>query len=324
MRSYTFLSILAVLLSAQLVAQTPHPCGTTEGRSKWLIDYQNGMYPVNRSADEWLIVPMYVHITGEDDGSDYTSSVLVGESMKILNEAFVQSKIQFFLVADYNFIDNSEYHNHSSFGSGRAMMNQHKLPGGLNVFICADAAGNCGYYSGGPDAVVVNNDCLDPVNQTWAHEMGHMLSLPHPFLGWEGTDYEDDAPTPNNIGGRSVEKIDGSNCDFAGDGFCGTPPDYLSYRWSCNSDGESNLTLYDPEGIPFHAQGDIIMSYSTGACRTKFSDDQTDAMAANITNFRSALLDHDREYKPVTDCEKVSLISPAQMSTIIIYACRGI
>mgnify|MGYP000043822657 FL=1 len=49
-----------------------------------------------------------------------------------------------------------------------------------------------------------------------------------------------------------VEKVDGSNCEYAADGFCDTPPDYLAYRWTCNqSTGTSFGTMLDPNGESF-------------------------------------------------------------------------
>jgi sulfur relay (sulfurtransferase) complex TusBCD TusD component (DsrE family) len=313
----TFLLFLAFIgMSTAVAAQHDHPCGTQMGRSQWLQDFQAGHYPTNRGGDEWLVAPIYVHITGEDDGTGYTSSLIVGEAIQILNAAFEQAFIQFFLIDDYHYIANSAYHNHDDFFTGRQMMQENNVDYAINLYMCAEAAGNCGYYSPSVDALVVNDDCLDAVNQTLAHEMGHLLTLPHPFVGWEGVNYDDSEPTPQNQGGREVEKTDMSNCEFASDGFCETPPDYLSYRWSCNADGESRLTQFDPDGIPFKSPGNQIMSYSTGDCRDKFESDQIDAMCANITNVRSNILSHNRVYKPITPCKTVKLDSPANREDI--------
>ena len=312
----TIIILLLGFMFSSAIGQDMSPCGTDMGRSEWLKNFQAGNVHVNRTNGDWLIVPIYVHITGEDNGTGYTSTQLVGEAIKIMNEAFAQAEMQFFLVTDYHFIDNSEYHNHTEFSSGRRMMQNNNVSNVFNIYICADAAGNCGYYSPGQDAIVINDNCLDETNQTLAHEMGHFLSLPHPFSGWEGTDYDDSQPTPEFIYNAEVEKTDRSNCTTAGDGFCDTEADYLSFRWSCGGNGESAVTQFDPDGIPFNSQGNIIMSYSTGSCRDKFAADQIDAMFANIMDLRSSVLNHSREFQELTRCGRVKQYEPAQLEEV--------
>ena len=57
-----------------------------------------------------------------------------------------------------------------------------------------------------------------------------------------------------------VEKMDGSNCHYAADGFCDTSPDYIDYRWPCNDNLESNVTQMDPNGETFQSDGSLFMS----------------------------------------------------------------
>ena len=109
-----------------------------------------------------------------------------------------------------------------------------------------------------------------------AHELGHFFNLPHTFDGWE-----DGEPNTNQ-----QEKVDGSNCNFAGDGFCDTPPDYAPYRWNCPFTGP----FTDPDGVEFYPDGTYYMSYSNDGCQDKFGDDQMAAMNNNLLTQRADLL----------------------------------
>lgn len=299
------------MLFSNPFAQTPHVCGTPAEKSAFLVDYQAGVYddyPMPRM--DQMVLPIKVHITGEDDGTGYTPLSQIGRALRHMNIAMEQYDMQFFVQGDVHYIDNSLWHNHEFFFDGADMMTENNVPGAINIYFCADAAGNCGYFSPGRDAIAMNDDCVDEINHTLGHEVGHFLSLPHTFVGWEGTTYDDSQPTPNEIGGRGVELTDGSNCEQSADGFCDTPPDYLSFRWSCNADGVSFQEQFDPSGESFNSDGSLIMSYSTGECRNAFSQEQVDAMRANVNIIRPELLDHNRKFKTIPPCGQVKLSSP--------------
>ena len=71
-----------------------------------------------------------------------------------------------------------------------------------------------------------------------------------------------------------VERLDGSNCGEAGDLMCDTPPDYLSFLWTCNEDAESPYVQEDPAGQSFRTDGTNYMTYSDDACVNSFSQQQ--------------------------------------------------
>jgi hypothetical protein len=223
-----------------------------------------------------------------------------------LNEDFEASDMQFFLRKPVDYILNTEWANHQDVLTGADMMFANNIDDAINCYFCPVAANNCGYnlpYAG----VAVANNCSGEDDHTWAHEIGHNLSLPHPFLGWEGNvdcgnlrDWLTPAQTSNTydytffqdtlirdtliIDTALVELVDGSNCLIAADGFCDTPPDYLPCRWTCNGDGTSPVTQIDPSGASFNSDGSLIMSYSLDVCQARFSDDQIGAMRANLVD----------------------------------------
>lgn len=304
--------LTAPLLIAQDGVQNLLPCATQDIKSDRLEYYQQNFKNYRFLSDEVLYIPIQIHVLGTDEGTGYPTEGYVRDAFCTLNKSFEQANIRFYYHSEINYINNTRWYDHENFSTGREMMYQNNVAGALNSYIVQTAAGACGYYTGGPDAVALAVNCLDPVNQTWAHEIGHQLTLPHTFYGWEGTTYDSSEDTPESIWfrGRDVETelIDGSNCREAADGFCDTPPDYLSYRWSCNANNPFGDFLFDPLGQNQQVDGSFIMSYSSGACRNSFSDEQIMAMRMNLQLDRWNIINNDDEIPPLS--KSIEILSP--------------
>ncbi|MBK8558250.1 MAG: T9SS type A sorting domain-containing protein [Lewinellaceae bacterium] len=182
------------------------------------------------------------------------------------------------------------------------------MPNRVNAYIVSDPAGNCGYSW--QDAIVMGKSCSGVGNSTWAHAAGDHLSLPHPFFGWEGFDWNFSTAAPESISGYPVEKTDTSNCYISGDRFCDTRPDYLNYRWSCNNDKESTQLQKDPDGVSFRSDATLIMGYSLDACTSRFTPEQIDAMRMNLMTEHSAYLQETDPGPSIPEDAVVELISP--------------
>ncbi|MFT6359384.1 MAG: hypothetical protein ACJAYJ_003614 [Saprospiraceae bacterium] len=308
MRNCTLLFCFLAFLGQSFAQAHDHlgPCGVEQPGLQmdhaWLRDYQQNpdKYPMPEDAD-LIIAALQVHNMGNDDGSGHFPWISMLNALCQLQEGFEDSDIQFYLTNGVNYIENTAWNNHETFGVGSQMMNQSQVNNMLNTFIATEAAGNCGYYSPGVDACVVAKSCASASDDTWAHELGHYLSLPHTFFGWEGIDYDPDTPTSNYQGQvfTSIEEVDGSNCLFAADGFCDTSVDFISNRWNCNDDGENNTDFYDPNGEAFRVDGTYFMSYSNDICAARFSQEQTDAMRANLQFQRSEVILDDVEIEEI-------------------------
>lgn len=284
-----------------------HPCGTQDGKVQWLLDYQAGNigYPEN---EDTLYVPMTIHVVGNDNGGGYFDLNSILNAFCVLNQDFEESKIQFY-IAGLNYIANTVYYDHT-FAQGAEMMEIYRVPATINTYIVSSPAGNCGYSSYNLGVALAKN-CTGPNDHTWAHEIGHFLSLPHPFWGWEGTDHNYNEPAPLQINNALVERLDGVDCHIAGDGFCDTEPDYLNFRWPCNGDNFSNQQQTDPNGETFYSDGSLFMSYAADNCMSRFSVEQQEAMRANLLTEKADHLQSDLPDQPF-DASEIVLVTPAE------------
>ena len=335
-----FFATLFSIISLQSQTEQPHPCGTIDGRSAWLKKYQeNPLLPsYQKDDDSTLYVPLTIHLVGTDGGSGYYPVPRLLDALCTLNNDFADTEIQFYIEGEINYLPNSAYDNHETVVDGAYMMFENNVENTLNCYVMNDPAGNCGYnlpYAG----IALNESCMGPADHTWAHEIGHAFSLPHPFLGWEGgVSYNDSVshnfnnPAPLTvlydytnfqdsfyvdtliIDTAFVEMVNGSNCEIAADGFCDTPPDYLAGRWNCDNNNLSNTVQTDPNGEQFVSDGTLIMSYASDECASRFSDEQIAAMQANLLDEKPHLL-YNQEPGVQLSSEPLVLYSPIEGET---------
>ncbi len=257
------------------------PCGYS-GKSAWLTAYQNGEIAIPRSSCDSLVIGIKLHIVGNSEGGGYISMERMVNAFQTLQNDYAPFGIYFYIQGGINFIDNSSYYDHT-IAVGRNMMMENNAPGLINTYIVGSPNGNCGYYTGSQDAIALAISCTNVASRTWSHEIGHYLSLPHTFVGWNSEEpLPLETPAPSIIGTRTVEKANQVNCSSAGDGFCDTPPDYLAFRWTCNSAGVYADSLLDPDSVRFAVPGWPIMGYSSNTCRSGFSEQQAEAMRAYL------------------------------------------
>jgi hypothetical protein len=324
-----------------ITAQNPFPCGTQPYKSEWLKSFQSNPEAAKTVLDSTLYVTMTVHNVGSDDGSGYLSYNTILNALCILNEDFAPANIQFFLEEDVRYINNTAFNQHDSVLDGGLFMLQYDIENTINTYFVTDPAGNCGYNL--PWASIgMNKGCSGAQSHTWAHEVGHNLSLPHPFYGWEGGVSWDNSvphnfsnPAPRTVLNNYtsfkdslildtliidtilVELVERTNCLIAGDGFCDTYPDYISSRWNCNTDGESPTLQTDPDGVEFRSDGTLIMSYSDDRCANRFSEDQMAAMRASLLMEKPEVLRNEPSGLPVDPAFVFSPVFPQPGEVII-------
>lgn len=297
------LSFALLLFAATVFAQEPlkeelAPCGTL-GVSDFLHKYHLSPSVSDRSEDT-LWVALQPHLLARDNGTGRIVAERFLNAFCQLNEDFAASNIRFYFKNDWNLLNKTSWYTHGTIPQGIEMMLTNNVPDALNAYFVADPAGNCGYnlpYGG----VAVAHNCAAATDHTWAHEVGHALSLPHPFIGWEGKTYNFNTPTPTlltydytyfhdtletqipaPLDTALVEYLDGSNCAQAADLICDTKPDYLSFRWDCNAQNTSTVKQKDPAGAEFYSDATLFMSYALDHCQNRFSPEEIAVMRATL------------------------------------------
>jgi hypothetical protein len=284
------------------------PCATPPLKSNWLTEFQKRQVRPELRSDESKYIAMSIHIVGTHEGKQYLNTSVILDALCMLNEKFALTGLQFFVKDDFKYINNDVLfaHDKISFPQIPALFSRYNVPHTVNVYFVSDPMGACGYnyMPGGKSvAIVLSNDCTNGRDANWAHEMGHYLSLPHTFYGWEMQAAELNKPAPaETLMGVEVEMANGNNCALAGDGFCDTPADYLSGRWECDSKGVSVIKQMDPAGNYFCSDGSLIMSYSAETCASRFSPSQVGAMHTYLAEELSS------HFMPNAPCEKITPI----------------
>lgn len=268
-------------------------CGTYTSPEDMEVFYNRERAPENSfKAGSVVEIPIVYHLTHRDDG---TGGFDLAETFRLhcdLNERYENSEIHFYIldIIDHN---NTGYFDMTLNNAGSVMMNNENNRDACNVFIVDDALSGgtsvCGYSFlasgwGGPNrgGVILDIGCSGAGSTTLTHEMGHYLNLPHTFYWWENTVYGSDDEIPEQY----WERADGSNCSTTADGFCDTPPDYIStVRWECNSP----QVLTDAVGQEFTVDEKNYMSYSVDGCQSYFKQEQIDEMKNTPSTHRSYL-----------------------------------
>ncbi len=329
-----FLLLIATLLSGVVSAQEPFKndvqrCGTAPVIDPWLRAYAERPQDfVQQRSDDTLYVGLKVHLLAKDNGSGRFSPERLLTAFCQLNADYAASGIRFYFKGDWDLINNTGWYQHSTIPQGIDMMLTNNVPDALNIYFSSTAAGNCGYnlpYAG----ISIMHSCATTGTHTWAHEIGHALSLPHPFIGWEGKNYSAANPTPLKVtydytyfhdtldtqfpvplDTALVEFLDGSNCTIASDLICDTKPDYLSYPWNCDAQNYSTVKQYDPAGAGVYSDGSLFMSYSADNCQNRFSDEEVAAMRANLLSEKTDWLADGPEEQDITQLP--ALLIPAE------------
>ncbi len=317
MKRYLSFTYIFVFVTALAFGQEPiHRCGTQPYKSPFLKKYQANPTAYATRAGDLLMVPLTIHSVGLDNGFGYYNFNKLLDAMCALNADFEGTDIQFYLEGDIIYHPNSAYNNHETFVEGANMMFDNNIENTINNYIVTNPAGAAGYnlpYAG----IALGRTYISPGNHTWAHEIGHNLSLPHPFIGWEGgvshdgsVDHDFDNPAPSFvtynytvfqseffndadtliIDTAFVEYVDGSNCNVAADGFCDTSPNYADFTIDCDGTIFTNPTQTDPAGATFQSDGSLFMGYALDECQNRFTPEQIAAMRATLINEKPELL----------------------------------
>lgn len=268
------LMFLVESLSAQFA------CGTTDEYHPEIDEHKLSI--IKKQLSEKTIVNDSVAVTFHIVNNAVNIEIVLNE-ITLLNNYFSRAGITFFACGSPRYIEGGSSF---SYNEGDLLNQRNHVFNTVNVYYVRqvqDNAGNdlCGYaYLPGLAAqdryaiVSTIGGCLVGAS-TLAHELGHFYGLPH---------------THALNGGR--EFVDGSNCSFAGDGFCDTPADPNLGRAgvvdnSCRYVGGER----DQRGNVYKPLVSNLMSYAPPRCSNKFSNEQLARVRLTHENENNFVLD---------------------------------
>jgi len=234
-------------------------------------------------------IPVSFHSVSNTAGEGAATEGQIIDFLCGLNGLYLDQDIQFFIYNQINFRTSNAVDLDCESNASSSAMNGWKVNGTLNITI-GRSLNNAvsSWYSPWADYIFLLKQMMTPQAKTEAHEIGHFFTLPHTFYGWEGTDVSgyNGQCVPSSIGSgwsqfnpEAVARTGpNANCNSAGDGFCGTPADYISDRTYC----PYIMYAYGPNCDTLVPDESNIMSYAMDACVSTFSYDQKAAIAMDV------------------------------------------
>lgn len=290
--------LICVMVSVSIMSLQAQNCAvnTTAGAlikqrlmaNRNLFTRQEVTGMMNARAITYL--PLTIHNVSNTSGEGATPIEVILSFVCGLNQLYADQDIQFFIHGQIrnltsDFLDANSRTTQSAF-----VMLQQKVANTINLYVGRSlfypSQGTTSFYSPNGDYIFLQQAMLSPEAKTEGHEIGHYLSLPHTFFGWEGTNAQtqyNGVNAPLAIGGVHTERVTrgaSANCATAADGFCDTEADYHSTATvqGCNF---TPATL-DPIGAILDPDETNIMSYYEDACQTSFSTEQKAAIAMDV------------------------------------------
>lgn len=336
-------TLLLSVIALHSFAQTPtnvRPFGCGSEPSQEYLDWFNSLdmqrYLDGGRTNATIYIPVQIHLIAKADG---TGRISINQAMDVvcaLNTFYKPADIYFYMPYNINIIRDDNYNQVNDYTEGNSIQSIYNRTNVVNIYFCDlsnfSGAGFaiCGYASlpgsgvsgpgGAPFAqggmFIGNGTCASPSGTTVPHEMGHYLSLLHPFQ----TTYQNPTSSQAELVARpgATGKTFAPNCSTNGDRLCDTEADYLQGGWTgCNmvhTQKDRNQDTFQPDVT-------LYMSYSPDNCQTRFSNDQMNQMRAtansNSPSNGRGYLQNLRASMPPVDTIRTTpqLMTPANNST---------
>ncbi len=223
-------------------------------------------------------VPIQIHVVRNSKGKKGIRPYRIKEAIDDLNGHFISANIRFVQLKNINYIDN-DIHFDFNVKNEAELGRKHDISKVVNLYIVNSISSGqvslCGYayFPPGNDRVMMSKSCINN-GSTLPHELGHYFMLYHTH------------GISNN--GTTDELVKRDNCHIAGDRVCDTEADPNIAGLvdaNCVYIGRKR----DKKGRVFKPDPYNMMSYSTKACRQKFTKGQFKRMNYAILNHRDYL-----------------------------------
>ncbi len=269
-------------------------------------------------------VKVQPQVVRETDGTGGASISTVLESICVMNDFYNQIDVHFYLHEQgIKYINSTQAYTNPSANAG--FLRQRKVPNAMNIYYVADIPGGQvgttqAFYNIPFDYVVCDNQyALIP--NVLSHEVGHFFTLPHPFNGWDAEVWDasvhGNPVGDNSPGGVPNEKMDGSNCQTAGDGICDTPPDYLfAFHPSQIGCTEWNGGAMDPDSVLIDPMETNLMSYFEPCNTYELTEGQKTEVLRDLNSSRRSGMSSGIPAFTAPVTETIPLITPAADVTV--------
>lgn len=333
--------LATTILSAQSSPHNHMLCGTVSNEFQKERIKANKKYASEHDVrQETIYLPIKFHRVGTTDGSEQIKVSSILDLMCRLKREYGKYDIVPYISNGFNDVFNSGIF-FDPVGNNN-QIEDNKDGSAVDIFITENAdTGNVpgdgttlGFYAvpfgnAERDYIIVRKKEVIDSTGTIEHELGHFLSLDHPFVGWEGVQYNQEVHgnplTVNSVGGNGIELVDrDANCETAADQLCDTPADYnFNFSFENTDDILTNdivagcnmvETIRDMEGKALAPMTNNIMSYYTCPDQV-FTDGQIGLMMAdfnspNRSHIRSSYIPNLNEIT-----EAPTLNSPGSMAS---------
>jgi hypothetical protein len=301
------IAILCIIISIKTKAQDQF-CGNhtadhyDDQTESFIQNFVKNKQNLRPSADP-IFIPIKLHVVVPDNGDTrlaFFTTKAFNQSLAYTNSLFKKINIQFFVSGAINYIKSSKHQNlvinstdfvlvdgYSENRVEQELCVPHEIPNAINLFFVNNLTLNGGLlqnYAKLPNAtsitklssyrVMMNGLSIGGYgnikNPVLAHELGHFLSLHHPF---------------DEVGGKElVTRGTGSNCDRTGDLLCDTPADpqpsvSAADKLLC---GDLPPNYRDANGEIYKPDMTNVMTYYSNFCKVGFTQGQYDRMLAGL------------------------------------------
>ena len=265
---------MIVLFCLNNILKAQNLCGTPSPTPPAWIFQKTSYAPskiIQNATTTIVTLNVFIHIVRSTNGQQGLSNNINPSIISSLNNAYLNSNIQFFLVGS-DYVDN-DYYYQNIIKKESQLFNVNSQPDAINIYVLGTTT-ICSYAGIAQNipatAYIVHGLYFNTTSLP--HEMGHCLGLYHTHHGTvnEGGDIN-----------QCAELVNGSNSATCGDYISDTPADPNS--WSSNSCNYTGA-IKDSNGQSYNPNPSNFMAYSYKPCRNLFSALQSQRMNDFIAN----------------------------------------
>jgi hypothetical protein len=264
-------------------------------------------------------VPIKLHILRSNSGITSFDQAGFMESFMELNQVFKSINVQFYLLPDIDYIDNTNYYDLNADQEEESLCRDNDVSNAVNLYVTNSIVFTYGFNAAGyayypspiaaSNRIFITNSSIISGGRTLTHEFGHYFNLLHTFRGNQNNDV-----TTREL----VTRGNGANCTTTGDFLCDTPADPYGMSGATVNGCSYTGTLTDANGMQFAPQMTNTMSYYSEICGGGFSANQFDRLIEGFAFRNSPLNQYSILYSDPGVAKPTGLTASASQAGILL------